>query len=117
MVDIIRQSIRSLSSKPGFSTIVIGTLGLAIGAATTVFSLFDAVLLRPFPYRDADQIVRIKMVQPDLKESEVDVSIPDFWDWRRDAKSFEKLAAHVTFPSSLTADGPAQSVRLSFATA
>jgi len=117
MVDIIRQSIRSLSSKPGFSAIVIGTLGLAIGAATTVFSLFDAVLLRPFPYRDADQIVRIKMVQPDLKESEVDVSIPDFWDWRRDAKSFEKLAAHVTFPSSLTADGPAQSVRLSFATA
>ena len=117
MMNVLKHSVWTLRAKPGFSAIVVGTLGLAIGATTTVFSLFDAVLLRPFPYRDADQIVRIKMVQPDLKDSEVDASIPDFWDWRRDARSFQNLAAHVTFSSSLTADGPAQSVRLGFATA
>jgi predicted permease len=107
---------RTLRAKPGFSAIVIGTLGLAIGAATTVFSLFDAVLLRPFPYREAERIVRIKMEQTGLKDSEVDASIPDFWDWRREAKSFEHLAAHIQFPSTLSTDGPAQSVRMAFAT-
>jgi putative ABC transport system permease protein len=116
MLATLRYSTRILLTKPGFSLVVIATLGLAIGAASTVFSLFDAVLLRPFPFRDPDRLVRIRMEQPDLKGSEVDASLFDFWDWRRDARSFENMAAYVTFPSTLTTDGPAQSVRLSFAT-
>ena len=51
---------RTLLRQPGFSLVVITTLALTIGAATTVFTLFDAVLLRPFPYPDAERIVRVR---------------------------------------------------------
>lgn len=117
MFNALRHSFRILLAKPGFSAVVILTLGLAIGAAATVFSLFDAILLRPFPFQEPDRIVRIRMEQPALANSETDVSIPDFWDWRRDAKSFAHIGAYLSVPSSITEGGPAQPVRLSLASA
>ncbi len=115
MLLALRHSLRPLLSQPGFSALVILTLGLAIGAAATVFSLFDAILLRPFPFEEPDRLVRLRMEQPALANSETDVSIPDFWDWRREAKSFRQMGAYLSVPTNLAGDGPAQPIRLSFA--
>ena len=112
----LKHALRTLRSKPGFSAISVLTLALTIGAATTVFSLFDAVLLRPFPYKDPERLVRIRTEQPQIAGSVVDASIYDFWDWRRQATSFSGMAAYVSYSNNLTGEGPARSVRMTFAT-
>ncbi len=60
---LLSSLLRPLRTRPGFAVVVILTLGLTIGAATTVFSLFDAVLLRPLPFDNADRLVRIQTLQ------------------------------------------------------
>ncbi|MBL8211847.1 MAG: ABC transporter permease [Bryobacterales bacterium] len=112
----LHQAVRQFSAKPGFTAIVTLTLGLTIGAASTIFSLFDAVLLRPFPYPEAARLVRIRTVQPSVSSADREASIYDVEDWRRDSRSFAGMAAYVTFSSILdTSDGNARSVRLTFA--
>jgi putative ABC transport system permease protein len=111
----LRQAARQLRSRPGFTATVVLTLALTIGAATTVFSLFDAVLLRPFPYRDPDRIVRIRTHQPQVPGSTNEVSLYDFEDYQRRSRSFSALAAYTTYSNNLTGDGPARAVRMTFA--
>src|SRR5689334_22528937 len=62
-----RHSVRALLRAPGFTTITILTLALGIGAATAVFTLLDAVVLRPLPYRNAGRLVSLASPVPKLK--------------------------------------------------
>jgi len=112
----IRQAWRLTKSRPAFSTVVVLTLGLAIGAASLVFSLFDSVLLRPYPYRDAHELVQVRTHEPNVPGSRAGVSVPDFEDWRRSQRSLSSLAAYVSFANNLTGMGPARPVRMTFAT-
>lgn len=107
---------RQFVANPAFSVVVILTLALTIGAATTVFSLFDAVLLRPFPYRNPQKLFRIRTSQPKIANSTREVSLYDFWDYRDRNKSFSKLAAYTSFANNLTGRGPTRSVRMTFTT-
>jgi hypothetical protein len=112
----IRHAWRLIRSKPGFATVVILTLALTIGAASIVFSLFDSVLLRPYPYRDADRLVQVRTVEPNVPGSRRGASVPDFWDWQRSQRSFSGMSAYVSYANNLTGMGPARPVRMTFAT-
>ena len=94
---------RVLRKSPGFTAIALLTLAIGIGANTAVFSVFHAVLLRPLPYPNAQDIVAIWEKRPREADSmRVTVSAADFVDWRRTARSFSSMALYTTGRFSLT---------------
>ena len=86
----IRQSARQLAATPAYSAGVFLTLALSIGAATAVFALLDAVLLRPLPYPDADRLVLVRQHNSD---NEWNTSVVDFQAIAEQNTSFEAVAA------------------------
>lgn len=111
-----RYAMRSLGKRPGFSAVVILTLALGIGANTAIFSLIYGILLRPFPYRDADRIVRVESVNTKTTGNIQGGSQLDLGDWQRHTQSFDSFGLYITFPSILnTGVGASQSVTLTFA--
>lgn len=80
-----------LRKQPGFSAIAILTLALGIGANTAIFSIVNAVLLRPLPYPDADRIMVLN--ESSGPGQDYSVALPDYFDWRNDNTVFEHLAA------------------------
>ncbi|BDC52729.1 hypothetical protein F183_A50440 [Bryobacterales bacterium F-183] len=101
----------------GFSAIVILTIGLTVGAAASVFSLFDAAMLRPFPYPQPDRLVRLESYLTTDRDSWQSVSLYDFEDFAKRSTSFTSLGAYTTYTNPLTSgSGPAQPVRMTFAT-
>jgi len=82
---------RMVRRAPGYAVVVVITLGLAIGTATTIFSVVDGVMLRPLGYPEPDRLVSIWEKHPQFPQ--MSVSYLDFLDWRRSQRSFEDLAA------------------------
>ncbi|PYK15981.1 MAG: hypothetical protein DME55_12925, partial [Verrucomicrobia bacterium] len=80
-----------LRKQPGFSVIAILTLALGIGANAAIFSIVNAVLLRPLPYPDADRIMVLN--ESSGPGQDYSVALPDYFDWRKDNTVFEHLAA------------------------
>ena len=80
-----------LRKQPGFSVIAILTLALGIGANTAIFSIVNAVLLRPLPYPNADRIMVLN--ESSGPGQDYSVALPDYFDWRNDNTVFEHLAA------------------------
>jgi putative ABC transport system permease protein len=87
----LRYAVRSLGKHPGFCLAAVLTLALGIGANTTIFSVFYAVLLRPLPYTDAERLVMLWQKKPDGKRNAV--SGLNFLEWKRQTTSFDRLAA------------------------
>src|SRR5262245_11258792 len=87
----IRYGIRSLGKHPGFTAIAVITLALGIGANTAIFSVVNAVLLRPLPFDKPERIVWLWDTQPQL--SIAPTSLPDFLGWKEQNRSFDHLAA------------------------
>ena len=81
----LRLAVRRLSRDRGFTATAVLTLALATGATTAVFTLVNAVLLRPLAYRAPEQLVRIYDVQPDVPRASV--SAPDAHDWITQSRS------------------------------
>jgi putative ABC transport system permease protein len=88
----IRYAIRMLYQNPGFTAVALLSLALGIGANTTIFSVIDAVLLRPLPYRDSDRLVMVAETRRD-RPGGWGVSAPNFADWRKQKTVFEELSA------------------------
>jgi putative ABC transport system permease protein len=86
----VRFSIRLLGKNPGFAAIAILALALGIGPNTAIFSVVYASLLAPLPYPHPDQLV---MIWSSIKGSKDQVSAADFLDWKRQASSFQEMAA------------------------
>jgi putative ABC transport system permease protein len=102
-VPSLRLAARRLAREPVFTLIVVATLAIGIGAATTMFSVVDGVLLQPLPYRDADRVVTLwQWNQP--KGIEEAPSPANFLDWR-DASRTLDLAAAEPFGVDLTGSG------------
>ncbi len=89
----LRFGLRMLRKNPGFSLIAVLTLALGIGANTAIFSVVNAVLLRPLPFADAERLVMIWETHPEVPRA--GASIPDFQDWRAQAHSFDEMAVHA----------------------
>ena len=86
-----RLAIRQFVKNPAFSAVAILTLALGIGANTAIFSIVNAVLLRPLPYPDADRIMVLN--ESSGPGQDYSVALPDYFDWRNDNTVFEHLAA------------------------
>jgi putative ABC transport system permease protein len=97
LVSDLRHGLRTLVRNPGFSTIAILLLALGIGANTAIFSVVDAVLLRPLPYQDSSRIMQIWHVPPAKSFPGMtlfSVSPANYLDWQRQNHSFEEMAAY-----------------------
>lgn len=105
-----RYALRTLRRNAGFATAVILTLALGIGMNTAVFSVFNAVILRPVAYPSPDRLVWLSTTRAD-EESGI-VLGPDFVDWRAQATSFDRMVAYHTVDSTLQAAGAATRVRV-----
>ena len=87
----IRFALRLFIKNPAFSAVAVLTLALGIGANTAIFSIINAVLLRPLPYPDADRIMVLN--ESAGPGQDFAVALPDYLDWRNDNTVFEHLAA------------------------
>src|SRR4030095_5643651 len=90
----IRYGARMLLKNPGITIIVIIALALGIGANTAIFSVVNAVLLRPMPYDESERLVVVNEKSPVLDE--MSISYPNFTDWRNHNQTFEKIGVFNT---------------------
>jgi putative ABC transport system permease protein len=89
----LRYGMRMLGKRPGFTFIAVLALALGIGANTAIFSVVNAVLLRPLPFDDSDQLALVWEKRMTLGRVRNPVSPPDFYDWRAQNTVFEDMAA------------------------
>jgi len=99
----LRYSLRSLSKNPGFTTVALLTLALGIGANVAMFSVVDAVLLRPLPFQHPERIVNVLQKQEDGNPNLF--SVPDYQSWKEQNTPFEELAARQVASFSLSGRG------------
>ena len=111
LIGDFRHAIRGLRRSPGFAIGTALTLGLGIGLNTAIFSVFDAVLLRPLPFAEPDRLVRVWSSKPDRGLLRFSVSVPDFEDWKQQSKSFERLGSFQR-QQDLTLTGIAEPERI-----
>jgi putative ABC transport system permease protein len=93
LIQDLRYALRQLRKNPGFTAVAIITLALGIGANTAVFSVVDAVMLRPLPYHQPDRLIEAQSVESHNPQSS-DVSYPDFFDWRSQNHTLEHLVSY-----------------------
>jgi len=99
----LRFGARMLVKNPGFTLISVLTLALGIGANTAIFSVVNTVLLRPLPYKDAEQLVAVWEVQS--KVNQTMFSPAEFLDYQTQNQSFSEMAAHRLMYVTLTGQG------------
>ena len=115
----LRFAIRQIRKAPGFAITTILTLALGIGATTAIFSLVNAVLLRPLPYPQQDRLVWLKAEDRSAGQIAIpdSLSYPDFFDWRAQQHSFTALAAYRGNDATLSGAGEAQQLSSAIVTA
>lgn len=91
----LRHAARRMRATPGFAFAVIATLGLTVGLSTTVFSVLDAVFIRPLPYKDPGRIFTLRTISPQGYTQPA--SYPEFVDWRRETRAFLTVAGYANY--------------------
>ncbi|HVD94273.1 MAG TPA: ABC transporter permease, partial [Vicinamibacterales bacterium] len=103
----LRFAIRALVRQPAFALTAISTLALGIGATTAIFSVVNAVLLRPLPFEHANRMVAVRNLWTKTGLRAGTVSAPDFHDWEAQSRSFRALAYYAGGETSITVTGTA----------
>src|SRR5215475_5074103 len=105
MFQDLRYGVRMLLKKPAFTLIAVITLALGIGANTAIFSFVNSVLLRPLPFSEPEQLVRVYEKRIRLGRMRNPASGPDFLDWRQQQSVFQQMAAFTNWSANLTGMG------------
>jgi putative ABC transport system permease protein len=111
LIQDVRYGVRTLLKSRTFTLVAVLALALGIGANTAVFSVVNAVLLRPLPYAHADRLIELWEMS---RQGETSVSYPDFLDWRRQSDLFEEMAIAYPNNGTLTGAGPAERISLAY---
>ena len=106
----LRYAARALRKSPGFTLVAALTLALGVGANTAIFSVVNAVMLRPLPFAEPDRLVRIWESNVERGWPTFAVSHPNFLDFRAQADSFESMAAINNAGFTMTSNGEAEIV-------
>src|ERR1700759_63704 len=120
----LRYSLRMLLKQPGFTLVAVITLALGIGANTAIFSVVNAVLLTPMPYRAPDRLVQFWETNPQKNWTQAAVAPANLLDWQKQSQSFEEMAAYIASDKKgpgisglqLTGDGEPERVQALFVT-
>ena len=110
----IRYGWRALRKNPGFTAVAVLVLALGIGANTAIFSVVNAVLLRPLPFDQPDRLVQLYHIPPQAEFPGIPlftVSPANFLDWRSQAHSFEGMSAYGYGRYTLTGKGQPEAIR------
>src|SRR6185295_11115008 len=114
LIQDIRYGLRGLWKRPGFTAVALITLALGIGANTAIFSLINAVLIRPLPFREPDRLV---WSWGNIRNggNRASVSPLDYLDYRQQNRTFEEFAAMISVPLSANLTGGGEPQRLTAA--
>lgn len=109
----LRHTIRALLRSPGFAVPAVATLALGIAGCTVVFSVFDAIVLRPLPYANAGRVVMIWDSLAKLGIEQLAPSVANYFEYRDHSHAFRDMAAFEYGELNLTgsADAPPERVR------
>jgi putative ABC transport system permease protein len=111
LIKDLRFAVRSFLKRPGFLVIAIATLALGIGATTAMFTVVNAMLLRPLQFPEPERIVLFLGINPRQGINESNMSVPDIADWQQQASSFEQIAGFVSGGLFLTVGDETERVR------
>jgi putative ABC transport system permease protein len=117
LLDDLRSAIRRLRRAPGFTAAAVACLALGIGANTAIFSVINAVLLRPLPYPRADRVMMVWEARDADRVSRNSVAAYNFLPWKTESGVFERLAAVYDTRVGLTGHGEPLQVPVEFASA
>lgn len=112
LIQDLRFALRQMAKKPGFTTVIVLTMALGIGANAAIFSVLDAVLLRPLPYSRPEGLVKLwtRFTGIGLPNDQNWVSAPEYWDFQQLNHSFSDLAAIASGSVNLGVKGSPERV-------
>src|SRR5689334_3479959 len=113
----LRYGVRVLLANRSFTAVVILTLALGVGANTAIFSVVNAVLLRPLPFRDSDRLAMLWTDDAKRGLHEGPTSFLNVTDWRAQSQRFDEMAICTSNPLTLTGAGQPERVKGEFASA
>ncbi|MCZ6837154.1 MAG: ABC transporter permease [Planctomycetota bacterium] len=108
----IRFAFRVMVKNYGLTSIAVLTLALGIGANTAIFSLVDALLIKPLPFPDPDRLVFLWNKNPNLSFNQIGLTNEDFLDYQKQSSSFEAMALYEYDSATLTGSGTPQEINL-----
>src|SRR3989442_14289435 len=110
LIQDVRYGLRMLARNPGFTAIAVITLALGIGANTAIFSVVNAALLRPLPYKDPTRLVYVWSAEKARGIPQSTVSIPDLHDWREQNRVVDGMVGWWIGTYNLSGGGETQQV-------
>src|SRR5829696_2860181 len=112
----LRYSARMLLKTPGFTAVAVIALALGIGVNSTIFSFVNAILLRPLPFDDPEKLLFVDETAFKRGRDSMNVSFPNFLDWREQNSVFENIAAYTDGGMSLAAGDEPERLQGAFVT-
>ena len=112
----LKYGIRSFARRPLFTGVIVLTLALGIGSNVAIFSVANAVLFRPLPFQDPDELAFVWTRLPKTNVARSLVSGPDFKDYQTETTRFDGFAGAIAIPGTLTGDGPPERITNAYVT-